>query len=79
MTLQTVKLDRNADGTAVLTLNRPQVLNSINQQLIEELRAVIAEVARDDGMRVLVLTGAGRAALERSFLAAFLPTRATPV
>jgi 2-(1,2-epoxy-1,2-dihydrophenyl)acetyl-CoA isomerase len=61
MTLQTVKLDRNADGTAVLTLNRPEVLNSINQQLIEELRAVIAEVARDDGMRVLVLTGAGRA------------------
>ena len=61
MTLQTVKLDRHADGTAVLTLNRPEVLNSINQQLIAELRAVIAEVARDDGVRALVLTGAGRA------------------
>lgn len=61
MTFQTVKLDRNADGTTVLTLDRPAVLNSINQQMIDELRAAISEVARDDGAHVLILTGAGRA------------------
>jgi 2-(1,2-epoxy-1,2-dihydrophenyl)acetyl-CoA isomerase len=45
----------------VLTLDRPAVLNSINQQMINELRAVIADVAHDDGTQVLILTGAGRA------------------
>ncbi len=70
MTWQTVKLDGNTDGTAVLTLNRPEVLNSINQELIAELRAAIAEVARDDGVRALVLTGAGRAFCAGADLAA---------
>ena len=70
MTLQTLKLDRNADGTAVLTLNRPDVLNSINQQLIAEMRALIAEVARDYGVRALIITGAGRAFCAGADLAA---------
>lgn len=61
MTFQTLKLDQNADGTVVLTLNRPAVLNSLNEQMIEELRAAIAEVARNDGAHVLVITGGGRA------------------
>jgi 2-(1,2-epoxy-1,2-dihydrophenyl)acetyl-CoA isomerase len=61
MTFETVKLTRNTDGTAVLTLDRPAVLNSINQQMINELRAVIADVAHDEGTQVLILTGAGRA------------------
>lgn len=61
MTFQTVRLTREADGTAVLTLDRPAALNSINQKMIDELRALIADVARDDGVQVLILTGAGRA------------------
>ena len=60
MTFQTIKLTRNTDGTAVLTLDRPAVLNSINQQMIDELRAVIADVAHDDGVHALIITGAGR-------------------
>jgi 1,4-dihydroxy-2-naphthoyl-CoA synthase len=48
ITFQTVKLTRNTDGTAVLTLNRPAVPNSINQQMIQELRTVLAEVAHDE-------------------------------
>ena len=61
MPFETLKLTRHADGTAVLTLDRPGVLNSINQQMIDELRAAIADVAGDAGTRVLILTGAGRA------------------
>lgn len=56
----TIKLETN-DGVAVLTLNRPDVLNSINPKLIEEMRAAVKEVAEDESARVLVLTGAGRA------------------
>ncbi|MFI5398565.1 MAG: enoyl-CoA hydratase-related protein [Candidatus Binatia bacterium] len=61
MTFQTVKLARNTDGIAVLTLDRPAVLNSINQQMIDELRAVIADVAHDESTRVVIMTGTGRA------------------
>ena len=61
MTFQTVKLDRNPDGTVVLTLNRPAVLNSLNQQMIAEVRAALADVARSDDAHVLIMTGAGRA------------------
>ena len=48
------------DGIALLTLNRPDVLNSINTQLIADMREAVAEVSRDDKARVLLITGAGR-------------------
>lgn len=60
MTARTsIKLETN-DGVAVLTLNRPEVLNSINPTLIAEMRAAVKEVAADANARVLVITGAGR-------------------
>jgi 2-(1,2-epoxy-1,2-dihydrophenyl)acetyl-CoA isomerase len=61
MAFQTVKLDQNADGTVVLTLNRPAVLNSLNQQMIAEVRTALADVTRSDDAHVLIVTGAGRA------------------
>lgn len=48
-------------GHVVLaTLNRPSVLNAINLELRAELHSLVRLVAGDDGIRVLVLTGAGR-------------------
>lgn len=61
MQFKTIHLARDAEGVALLTLNRPAVLNSINPQMIADLRAAIAEVAREYQTRVLILTGAGRA------------------
>lgn len=46
---------------ARITLNRPDRLNAINRQLQEELSDAIEKVANDDTVRVVVLTGAGRA------------------
>ncbi|MEP2829596.1 MULTISPECIES: enoyl-CoA hydratase-related protein [Alphaproteobacteria] len=48
------------DGIALLTLNRPDVLNSINTQLIADMRACVAEVASNPEARVLLITGSGR-------------------
>lgn len=48
------------DNIALLTLNRPDVLNSINTQLIAEMRSAVAEVAGNADARVLLITGAGR-------------------
>jgi enoyl-CoA hydratase len=44
-----------------ITLNRPDVLNAVNEQMHEELGEVFAFAANDEGSDVLLLTGAGRA------------------
>jgi 2-(1,2-epoxy-1,2-dihydrophenyl)acetyl-CoA isomerase len=49
-----------ADGTATITLNRPDKLNSFTTEMHGELRDALAKVADDDGIRALLLTGAGR-------------------
>src|SRR5438045_3762419 len=50
-----------AQGVATLTLNRPDVLNSFNRPMARELQAGFAEAARDDSVRAILVTGAGRA------------------
>jgi enoyl-CoA hydratase len=49
------------DRAAWITLNRPDDLNCINDVLANELCAAVAEAERDEDVRVVVLTGAGRA------------------
>ena len=46
---------------AVVTLNRPDVLNAFNAELCRELLVAVDEVNADQDIRVAVLTGAGRA------------------
>ena len=49
------------DAIALLTLNRPDALNSLDREILGALGDAIAEVAADGSARVLVLTGEGRA------------------
>ncbi len=65
----TIKLE-TSDGIAVLTLNRPEVLNSINMAMIAEIRSAVKAVAADESARVLMLTGEGRAFCAGADLAA---------
>lgn len=55
-----LKLERD-HGVAFLTLNRPDTLNAWNQAMRDEMRGAIAELVGDDALRVLVVTGEGRA------------------
>lgn len=57
----TLQLERRAGGVAVMTLDRPDRLNAITFRMFEEWREVCSEVAGDDELRALVVTGAGRA------------------
>ena len=50
-----------ADRIATVTINRPEKLNALNDQLVRELGAVFDELARNDHVGAIVLTGAGRA------------------
>jgi 2-(1,2-epoxy-1,2-dihydrophenyl)acetyl-CoA isomerase len=56
----TIELDVE-DGIAVLTLNRPEVLNAFNDELGFAALEAVEKVAGDDSVRCLVITGAGRA------------------
>jgi enoyl-CoA hydratase len=48
------------DGSiAVVTLNRPSVLNALNAPLLAELSQTLAELERDDAVRVVIITGSG--------------------
>ena len=47
-------------STARVTLDRPDVRNAFDEVMIEELARVFNEIAADDAVRVMVLTGAGK-------------------
>src|SRR5690242_6647063 len=54
----TILLERKR-ATVVLTLNRPQVHNAFDDNLIAETTAALESLAEDSSLRALVLTGAG--------------------
>lgn len=56
-----IKFDVRDDGIATMTLNRPERLNSFSRKMFDEWKDVIARCAFDDKIRVLVVTGEGRA------------------
>jgi enoyl-CoA hydratase len=64
MTFENLLVERDG-AVAVLTVNRPAVLNALNTRTLDELRRAILELKHDETVRAVVLTGAG----EKSFVA----------
>src|SRR5688572_17175344 len=64
MTFENLLIERD-DAVAVVTFNRPKVLNALNTQTLNELSAAMAGFKADAGVRAIVLTGAG----EKAFVA----------
>jgi 2-(1,2-epoxy-1,2-dihydrophenyl)acetyl-CoA isomerase len=58
--METVILERRG-GELRITLNRPDAMNAWNKPLGHELLAAVEEAARDDAVRAVTITGAGRA------------------
>ena len=56
----TVKIDMNGRGVARVILNRPDVHNAFNVQMISELSDAFAMLGRHNDVRVIVLSGAGK-------------------
>src|SRR5438128_12490939 len=64
MAFDNLILERDG-AVASVTVNRPKVLNALNAATLDELRRAILELKHDDGVRAVILTGAG----EKSFVA----------
>ena len=63
-TLENILVERDG-ATATITINRPKVLNALSTQTIDELRRAVLAQKYDDGVRVVIVTGAG----DKSFVA----------
>lgn len=58
---RTILLDRQANGVAVITLNRPKALNALNLQVMREIAQTLAELDADPEVGCALLTGSERA------------------
>jgi enoyl-CoA hydratase/carnithine racemase len=56
----TLQLDRSHDGVSVVWLNRPERLNAVNEAMQTELAQALTDLAEDQSIHAVVLTGAGR-------------------
>jgi len=59
--MPTVLVERRDDGVALVTLNRPDSLNAMGEDMLPRLAATLTELAEDPAVRCVALTGAGRA------------------
>ncbi|MET3529487.1 enoyl-CoA hydratase [Chryseobacterium flavum] len=56
---------KNEDKVSIITINRPESLNALNAQTIQEISTALDELNTDSSCRVIILTGSG----EKSFVA----------
>lgn len=61
MTYQTLILETPSDGVTLIRLNRPEALNALNSQLLDELGQALDAAGADTAVRCVVLTGSDRA------------------
>jgi enoyl-CoA hydratase len=64
MAFDNLLIERDA-AVAIVTINRPKVLNALNVSTLDDLRRAVLELKRDDSVRAIVITGSG----DKSFVA----------
>ncbi|WP_372903411.1 enoyl-CoA hydratase-related protein, partial [Rhodohalobacter sp.] len=62
---KTLLLETDENGIAVLTINRPDKLNALNNTVLEELEEAVKSIEKDDDIGAVIVTGAG----EKAFVA----------
>jgi enoyl-CoA hydratase len=64
MSYETLLVEKR-DGLGIITINRPEKLNALNQKVMKELHGCLEGLRDDDAVKVVILTGAG----EKAFVA----------
>lgn len=75
MTYKNLILEKE-DHIAILYLNRPEVLNALSSEFLKEIALAIEEIAQDDEVRVLIITGSGKAFAAGADIKAMQPLNA---
>ena len=57
---EVLKVENLKEGVTILTLNRPEVLNSLNKELVDSLLEAFNEIYEDSSIRSVIITGEGR-------------------
>jgi enoyl-CoA hydratase/carnithine racemase len=57
---ETIRVEKKG-GIGTLSLNRPEVRNAFNQEMIDEIRDALRLIDKDEEIRVLIITGEGKA------------------
>lgn len=65
MSYSNIRLETDQDGVALVTVNRPEKLNALNRNIMEELSDAFTRARGDAAIRALIVTGAG----EKAFVA----------
>ncbi len=65
MSYKNILFEVKEDGVALLTINRPEALNALNPETLEEIDMVLDSIEKNGNVKVLVITGAG----DKSFIA----------
>ncbi|MGI6343461.1 MAG: enoyl-CoA hydratase-related protein [Bacillota bacterium] len=63
-------METSAEGIGILTIDRPEALNALNQAVLDELDARLEEIAANRAIKVLIVTGSGRAFISGADIAA---------
>jgi len=63
---ETLLLNFPADGVVQVTLNRPDRFNAMTVAMFDELESISREIGDDRDVRVVILTGAGKATKPRT-------------
>jgi enoyl-CoA hydratase len=61
------------DGIGILTMNRPEALNALNMDVLKDLKQAVADIAADDEIKALIITGAGKAFVAGADIKAMQP------
>lgn len=56
-----IKAETPSAGIRLLTINKPQSLNALDSEVLGELGAAVADIASDESVRAVIITGEGRA------------------
>ena len=59
MKLKTIEVTKK-DKVATIKLNRPELLNAVNEQLVWDFQEATKNVKNDDSIKVVIITGSGR-------------------
>ncbi len=62
---ENISIEKKDFGITILKVNRPKALNALNRDTLNELRAALIEISKDETIRVLIFTGEG----EKAFIA----------